>query len=141
MSASAPPRIGILGAARITERALVAPARPGGHRLVAVAARARSRAEAFAAAHGGERTHGSSAGPLAAPEVEVLHDPLANGFHGPGNLAAIAAGTHIPTEEPPASDAAQAQEVRKAAALVDPLAAVTPSHPDQRFLVVGAEPA
>ncbi|NUP30842.1 MAG: gfo/Idh/MocA family oxidoreductase, partial [Streptomycetaceae bacterium] len=49
-----PLRIGVLGAARITERALVDPARAAGHRLVAVAARDRSRAEAFAARHGEE---------------------------------------------------------------------------------------
>lgn len=33
-SAPRPLRIGILGAARITERALVAPARSGGHRQI-----------------------------------------------------------------------------------------------------------
>jgi hypothetical protein len=43
-----PLRIGILGAARITELALIKPAALTGTRLVAVAARDRSRAEAFA---------------------------------------------------------------------------------------------
>ncbi len=40
----APLRIGVLGAARITERALIDPARAGGHRVVAVAALYLSRA-------------------------------------------------------------------------------------------------
>ncbi|CAL9362177.1 Gfo/Idh/MocA family protein [Streptomyces sp. enrichment culture] len=111
MSESAPLRIGILGAARITERSLVAPARAGGHRLVAVAARDRSRAEAFAAAHGVERTLGSYADLLADPEVEVVYNPLANGLHGPWNLAALAAGKHVLTEKPSASNAAEAEEV------------------------------
>ncbi|MEU2320758.1 Gfo/Idh/MocA family protein [Streptomyces althioticus] len=115
MSESTPLRIGILGAARITERSLVAPARAGGHRLVAVAARDRSRAEAFAAAHGVERTLGSYADLLADPEVEVVYNPLANGLHGPWNLAALAAGKHVLTEKPSASNAAEAEEVMLAA--------------------------
>ncbi|MET7295657.1 Gfo/Idh/MocA family oxidoreductase [Streptomyces griseoloalbus] len=111
-----PLRIGILGAARITERSLIAPARAGGHRLVAVAARDRSRAEAFAAAHGVERTLDSYAALLADPEVDVVYNPLANGLHGPWNLAALAAGKHVLTEKPSASNAQEAEEVRKAAA-------------------------
>ncbi|MFJ9723896.1 Gfo/Idh/MocA family protein [Streptomyces sp. NPDC101209] len=111
-----PLRIGVLGAARITERALVDPARAAGHRLVAVAARDRSRAEAFAARHGVERVAGSYAELLADPEVEVVYNPLANGLHGPWNLAALAAGKHVLTEKPSASNAEEAAEVREAAA-------------------------
>ena len=47
-----PLRVGILGAARIAESAIVNPARATGTRLVTVAARDRRRAEAFAAEHG-----------------------------------------------------------------------------------------
>jgi predicted dehydrogenase len=110
-----PLRIGVLGAARITERALVDPARASGHRLVAVAARDRSRAEAFAAAHGVERVAGSYADLIADPEVEAVYNPLANGLHGPWNLAALAAGKHVLTEKPSASNAEEAAEVRAAA--------------------------
>lgn len=111
-----PLRIGVLGAARITERALVEPARAGGHRLVAVAARDRGRAEAFAARHGVERVHDSYGDLLADPEVEVVYNPLANGLHGPWNRAALAAGKHVLTEKPSASNAEEAAEVREAAA-------------------------
>ncbi|MER8004376.1 Gfo/Idh/MocA family oxidoreductase [Streptomyces sp. NPDC094149] len=111
-----PLRIGVLGAARITERALVDPARAAGHRLVAVAARDRARAEAFAAEHGVERVVGSYADLLADPEVEAVYNPLANGLHGPWNLAALAAGKHVLTEKPSASNAEEAAEVREAAA-------------------------
>ncbi|MCX4885386.1 Gfo/Idh/MocA family protein [Streptomyces sp. NBC_00847] len=111
-----PLRIGVLGAARITERALIDPARTGGHRLVAVAARDRSRAEAFAAGHGVERVADSYAGLLADPEVEVVYNPLANGLHGPWNSAALAAGKHVLSEKPSASNAEEAAEVREAAA-------------------------
>ena len=49
-SPSEPLRVGILGAARIAELAIVKPAHATGTRLVTVAARDRHRAEAFAAA-------------------------------------------------------------------------------------------
>ncbi|WP_369264869.1 Gfo/Idh/MocA family protein [Streptomyces sp. R35] len=111
-----PLRIGVLGAARIAELSIVGPARAGGHRLVAVAARDRARAEAFAATHGVERVAGSYAELIADPEVEVVYNPLANGLHGPWNLAALAAGKHVLTEKPSASNAQEAAEVRAAAA-------------------------
>ncbi|MGW3118169.1 Gfo/Idh/MocA family protein [Streptomyces sp. NPDC001107] len=111
-----PLRIGVLGAARITERSLIDPARTTGHRVVAVAARDRSRAEAFAAEHGVERVADSYAALLADPEVDVVYNPLANGLHGPWNLAALAAGKHVLSEKPSASNAEEAAEVREAAA-------------------------
>ncbi|QCD59604.1 Gfo/Idh/MocA family protein [Streptomyces hawaiiensis] len=110
-----PLRIGVLGAARITERSLIGPARATGHRLVAVAARDRARAEAFAAGHGVERVAGSYAELIADPEVDVVYNPLANGLHGPWNLAALAAGKHVLSEKPSASNAQEAAEVRQAA--------------------------
>ena len=109
-----PLRIGILGAARITELSLVGPAHATGARLVAVAARDRSRAEAFARQHGVERVAGSYAELLADPELEVVYNPLANALHGPWNRAAVTAGKHVLTEKPSASDAAEAREVRDA---------------------------
>jgi predicted dehydrogenase len=111
-----PLRIGVLGAARITERALVGPARTTGHRLVAVAARDRARAEAFAAQHGIERVLDSYADVVADPEVEAVYNPLANSLHAPWNLAAIAEGKHGLSEKPFASNAEEAAEVRDAAA-------------------------
>jgi predicted dehydrogenase len=112
---SEPLRLGILGAARISERAIVAPARDTGSRLVAVAARDRTRAEAFAEEHGVEHVHGSYADVIADPEVEAIYNPLANGLHGPWNLAAVQAGKHVLSEKPFASNAEEAAEVRDAA--------------------------
>ena len=111
-----PLRIGVLGAARIAVNAIVAPAQLTGARLVAVAARDRGRAETFAAEHGVERVHDSYADVLADPEVEAVYNPLANGLHGPWNVAALAAGKHVLTEKPSASSAAEAREVRDTAA-------------------------
>ena len=110
-----PLRIGVLGAARIAEIAMVDPARTTGHRLVAVAARDRSRARDFAGRHGVERVLDSYADVVADPEVEAVYNPLANGLHGPWNLAAIRAGKHVLTEKPSASNAEEAGEVRDAA--------------------------
>ena len=107
-------RMGILGAARIAGDGIVTPARLTGTRLVAVAARDRARAEAFAAANGVERVLGSYAEVVADPVVEAIYNPLANGLHGPWNLAAIASGKHVLSEKPFASNAAEAVEVRDA---------------------------
>jgi predicted dehydrogenase len=109
-----PLRIGVLGAARIAELAIVGPARATGDRLVAVAARDRRRAEAFAARHGVERVLDSYADVVTDPEVDVVYNPLTNALHAPWNLAAIAAGKHVLTEKPFASNAAEAREVRDA---------------------------
>jgi predicted dehydrogenase len=111
-----PLRIGVLGAARISTAAIAAPARLTGTRLVAVAARDRARAEAFAAEHGVGRVLDSYADVLADPEVEAIYNPLANGLHGPWNLAAVDAGKHVLSEKPSASDAVEARAVRDAAA-------------------------
>ncbi|WP_116101280.1 Gfo/Idh/MocA family protein [Amycolatopsis thermalba] len=110
-----PLRIGILGAARIAGTAIAAPARETGHRLVAVAARDRARAEAFAAGHGVERVAASYAELLADDEIDVIYNPLPNGLHGPWNLAAVRAGKHVLTEKPFAANAEEAREVAEAA--------------------------
>ncbi|MFF4733966.1 Gfo/Idh/MocA family protein [Streptomyces mirabilis] len=111
-----PLRIGVLGAARIAELSIVAPARATGHRLVAVAARDRERAKAFAARHGVERVADSYASLVTDPEIEVVYNPLANSLHGPWNLAALQAGKHVLTEKPSASNTAEAAEVHEAVA-------------------------
>jgi predicted dehydrogenase len=110
-----PLRIGVLGAARIADNAIVSPAHTTGARLVAIAARDPERARAYAAAHGVERVVGSYAELLDDPEVEVVYNPLPNGLHGAWNLAAIAAGKHVLSEKPFAADAAEAERVRDAA--------------------------
>ena len=110
-----PIRLGVLGAARIAERAIVAPAKDTGARLVAIAARDHERAEAYAEAHGIERVLDSYADVIADPEVEAIYNPLPNGLHGPWNLAAVQAGKHVLSEKPFASNADEATEVRDAA--------------------------
>ena len=107
-----PLRIGVLGAARISELSIIGPAAATGSRLVAVAARNRERADAFALTHGIERVHESYADVIADPEVEAIYNPLVNSLHAPWNKAAILAGKHVLTEKPFASNATEAAQVR-----------------------------
>ena len=113
---TSPLRVGILGAARIAERAIVKPAHATGTRLVTVAARDRRRAEVYAAEHGIEKATDSYAAVVSDPDVEVVYNPLPNALHGPWNLAAVEAGKHVLSEKPFASTADEAVEVRDAAA-------------------------
>jgi predicted dehydrogenase len=113
---SEPLRIGVLGAARIADDGIVDPARVLGHRIVAVAARDRSRAEAFAAERGIERVHDGYAGVLADPEVEVVYNALVNSEHTRWNIAALEAGKHVLSEKPLSANAAEARQVAAAAA-------------------------
>lgn len=111
---SGPLRIGLLGASRISPTSIVEPAMLTGARLVAVAARRRSRADDFAKQHGIERVYDTYANVISAPEVEVIYNPLANGLHAEWNLLAIGAGKHVLSEKPFAADAPEAREVRDA---------------------------
>jgi hypothetical protein len=106
-----PLRIGIVGAARIAELAIVKPARATGTRLVAVAARDPHRAAAFAAT---QRVAASYGDLLADPEIEAVYNPLPNALHGPWNLAAVKSGKHVLSEKPFAANADEATEVRDA---------------------------
>ena len=108
-------RIGVLGASRIAEHAIVDPARELGHRLVAVAARDPHRARAFADKHGIERVAGTYADVVSDPEVDVVYNPLANALHAPWNLAAVAAGKPVLTEKPFARNHTEARQVADAA--------------------------
>jgi predicted dehydrogenase len=108
-------RIGVLGASRIAEVAIVGPAAELGHRLVAVAARDRSRAETFAEKYGVERVVASYQDVIDDSEVDIVYNPLANSLHAPWNLAAIAAGKPVLSEKPFARDQAEAKRVAEAA--------------------------
>lgn len=110
-------RIGVLGASRIAESAIVGPAEQLGHRLVAVAARDPRRAAAFADKHGVERVLGGYHEVITDPDVDVVYNPLANALHAPWNLAAVAAGKPVLSEKPYARNESEAREVAEAATL------------------------
>ena len=112
---TAPLRIGILGAARIVDEGIVAPAKTLGHELVAVAARDRTRAEAFAAARGIAKVHDTYDGVIADPDVDLVYNALVNSLHARWSIAALQAGKHVLCEKPLTSNAEQARAVRAAA--------------------------
>lgn len=106
-----PLRIGILGAARIAERAVVKPAQAIGAEIVAVAARELRRAEDYATTHGIAKAHGSYEELLADPDVEVVYNPSPNSEHVRWTLAALRAGKHVLSEKPFGSNADEARLV------------------------------
>jgi predicted dehydrogenase len=109
-------RIGILGTARITGKALIEPARAvPSVSVAAVAARDPARAEAYAKTHAIPAVFGSYEELLASPEVDAVYVPLPNALHAPWTLRAIAAGKHVLCEKPFTSNAAEAVQVATAA--------------------------
>lgn len=110
-----PLRIGVLGAARISQDTLFPPVEDIGARIVAVAARDEERAKAYAKQHGIERAVSSYEALVNDPEVEAVYNPLPNGLHTPWNLASIEADKHLLAEKPFAGNAAEARRVHEAA--------------------------
>jgi predicted dehydrogenase len=105
-------RIGTLGAARITPNALIKPARKSSEaQVAAIAARDRTRAEAFASKHGIPRVHDSYAELIADPEVDAIYNPLPNGLHAEWTIAALEAGKHVLCEKPFTANADEAEAV------------------------------
>jgi predicted dehydrogenase len=107
-------RIGVLGASRIAELAVVEPAAELGYRLVAVAARNRDRAALFAEKHGVERVLDSYDDVVADSDVDMVYNPLANALHAPWTLAAVRAGKPVLVEKPFARNRDEAQRVHLA---------------------------
>ncbi len=117
--ARTPLRIGILGAARIAPAAIIYPAQATGHKLAAVASRDKDRAKSFAQQYQVERTFTSYQDLIDDPEIDVIYNALHNGAHAPWNIKALAAGKHVLSEKPSASNAAEAKEVLAAANKAD----------------------
>ena len=116
MSPATPLRIGILGAARIAPMALIRPARAlPDVEVAAVAARDEARARAFAAKHGVPRVHRGYDALIDDPELDAVYNPLPNGLHHAWTLRALRAGKHVLCEKPIASNAAEAEEMARAA--------------------------
>ena len=105
-------RIGVLGAARIVQPALLGPSRRvPGVEVVALAARDPARASAYAERNGIPRVHRTYADVLADPSVDAVYVPLPAALHARWTMAAVAAGKHVMCEKPFTANAAQAQEV------------------------------
>ena len=109
-------RIGILGAARIAPTALIKPASRTGRVVVtAVAARDRTKAEAFAGKHKIPRVLDTYAALIEDPDIDAVYNPLPNGLHGYWTIEAIKAGKHVLCEKPFTANADEARTVAGAA--------------------------
>jgi predicted dehydrogenase len=108
-------RVGMLGIARIADRALIRPARAvPSVRVTAVAARDAYRAESFALQNELPVAHGSYETLLADPGIDAVYVALPNALHAPWTLRAIKAGKHVLCEKPFTSNAAEASAVAAA---------------------------
>src|SRR5690349_16885342 len=105
-------RIGILGAARIAPAAAIKPAHNVPEATIAaVAARDRTRADAFASKHGIPRVHESYADLVADPDIDAIYNPLPNGLHAEWTIAALEAGKHVLCEKPFTANTKEAEAV------------------------------
>lgn len=105
-------RIGLLGAARITPKAVIEPVRSlPGVEITCVAARDRERAEAYAATHGIGAVVSGYRQLVESPDVDVVYNPLPMSLHAEWTIAALRAGKHVLCEKPLASNAAEAAEM------------------------------
>ena len=108
--------IGILGAARITEKALVDPVRVTPQcRLMAIAARDQARAETYAQQHGVEEVFPAYDQVIASDNVDLVYNPLPINLHAEWTIKALQAGKHVLCEKPFAMNADEAQAMLTAA--------------------------
>jgi predicted dehydrogenase len=112
-----PLRIGILGAARIVPNAIVKPTAKQPHlaTAAAIAARDSARARLFAEKQGIAKVHASYEDLIADPEIDAVYNPLPNNLHCSWTIRALRSGKHVLCEKPFAANAAQAEEMLRAA--------------------------
>ncbi len=109
-------RIGILGAARIAPAALIKPAaRTGKATITAVAARDRTKADAFAKKHRIPRVLDDYDAVIHDADIDAVYIPLPNGLHGHWTIRAIEAGKHVLCEKPFTANADEARLVAESA--------------------------
>ncbi len=91
---------GLLSTAKIN-RALIKPINASKRtRLLAVASRSISSAEAYAREWNIPRAHGSYEALLEDPEIDVIYNPLPNHLHAEWTIKALRAGKHVLCEKP-----------------------------------------
>jgi len=101
---------GILGTARIAERAVIPALLSMKHTpVIAVASRNLTRAQEFAAPFEIPRAYGSYEELLSDSNVQAVYIPLPNSEHAPWAIKAMQAGKHVLVEKPFALNANEAQ--------------------------------
>jgi len=84
-------------------------------RLLAIASRSISSAEAYAREWSIPRAHGSYEALLADPEIDVIYNSLPNHLHAEWTIKALRAGKHVLCEKPFALTLAEADAMSQAA--------------------------
>ena len=106
---------GLLSTARIN-RALITPLRASSRtRLLAVASRSMSGAEAYAREWDIPRAHGTYEDLLNDPEIDVVYNSLPNHLHAEWTIKALRAGKHVLCEKPLALTLAEVDAMTAAA--------------------------
>jgi len=109
-------KIGTLGAADITPRALIYPAADEpGVGVYAIAARDRDRAASFATHHRIAHVLDDYEAVVSHPRVDAVYNPLHIPAHHPWTLRALAQGKHVLCEKSLACNAQEAQSMAEAA--------------------------
>jgi predicted dehydrogenase len=108
-----PVRWGVMGCARIAiNRVIPAMGDAEQTRLLAIASRSLSVAQATAARFDVPKAYGSYDELLADPEIEAVYIPLPNGLHAEWSIRAMRAGKHVLCEKPIALNAAEARAIQ-----------------------------
>ncbi|MFI1029983.1 Gfo/Idh/MocA family protein [Streptomyces sp. NPDC020951] len=108
--------VGVLGAARIVQSALLEPAADlDGVEVTAIAARDHGRAVAFAREHGIPRVLRSYDEIVDDPAVDAVYVPTPAALHGHWTRRAIAAGKHVLCEKPFTANAEEAEAITELA--------------------------
>jgi predicted dehydrogenase len=108
-------RWGIAGPGGIAERFAEGMERVADGEIVAVASRARERADAFADRHAIPKRYGSCGDLAADSEVDAVYVATPHSRHEQDTLTYLAAGKHVLCEKPFALNAAQARRMAEAA--------------------------
>lgn len=116
-------RIGLLGASNIAPLAIINPAKSHSDIIVsAVAARDKTKAQAYSKKYGIPHVFSSYQELLDDPSIDAVYVGLPNGLHFEWTMKALKAGKHVLLEKPSVSNGEEAkilfQEARKQGKLV-----------------------
>eukprot|EP01114_Cavostelium_apophysatum_P016237 TRINITY_DN4570_c0_g1_i1.p1 TRINITY_DN4570_c0_g1~~TRINITY_DN4570_c0_g1_i1.p1 ORF type:complete len:362 (-),score=69.24 TRINITY_DN4570_c0_g1_i1:4-1089(-) len=109
-------RLGILSVARISPRAIIAPANLLDNISVdAVASRSLEKSRDFAKKHSIAKFYGTYDELLNDKDIDAVYIPLPNSLHAEWSIKAMEAGKHVLVEKPFASNEEEAQQMLQAA--------------------------
>jgi predicted dehydrogenase len=108
-------RWGLLSTARINKALLGPLSTSKRNQLLAVASRSQNQADEYAHKNKVKRAYGSYADLLAAPDIDVIYNPLPNHLHAEWTIKAVQAGKHVLCEKPLALSLAEVDAMSAAA--------------------------